>query len=507
MSRGRIVMLVDNAVRNDSRVQKQARSAAELGWDVVLIGRSPTQKPERFSIGDARVRLLPVPNALAGRRYQLRTGLLRGTLSYPSPRVARFRERQVEARLYDARMRRTGWRQDAEQGKRSDLSVRVGEAWTKASLARSYAEGKWVSLRSRSTKQLAERRSRMDSPVGELWTRALSKALGPRAWRVFDPHLWDFELAYAPVIDQLEPDIIHANDFAMVGVGARAAVRARAAGRPAKLVYDAHEFVPGMNASLRHPWWLPAQVAYEQEYIGYADAVVTVAEPLADMLVEAHGLRDRPTVVLNAPPVEELAGDAHPPNIRNLCGIDEATPLLVYSGSMTPARGVQIMVEALPHLDDTHVAFIVATTEKPFVKDLMARAQELGVDDRVHYLPYVAPEQVVEYVAPADIGVHPTHHFLNHEISLASKFFEYAHARLPIVVSDVRTMAQMVRSTGQGEVFRAEDLQDYLRAVRAVLADPQKYRTAYDRPGQLSEWTWRRQAEILDGVYERLLHS
>ncbi len=125
--------------------------------------------------------------------------------------------------------------------------------------------------------------------------------------------------------------------------------------------------------------------------------------------------------------------------------------------------------------------------------------------DRVHLLPYVAPEHVVEYVAAADIGVHPTHHHLNHEISLATKFFEYSHARLPIVVSDVKTMSEMVRRSGQGEVFRAEDLDDYVRAIRAVLDDPEKYRSAYDKPGLLEDWTWRKQAEVLDGLYEQLL--
>ena len=41
----KIVMLVDNGVDGDSRVQKAARSAAEAGWDVTLLGCSPTAGP------------------------------------------------------------------------------------------------------------------------------------------------------------------------------------------------------------------------------------------------------------------------------------------------------------------------------------------------------------------------------------------------------------------------------------------------------------------------------
>jgi glycosyltransferase involved in cell wall biosynthesis len=98
----------------------------------------------------------------------------------------------------------------------------------------------------------------------------------------------------------------------------------------------------------------------------------------------------------------------------------------------------------------------------------------------------------------------PILHYPNHEISLITKVLEYSHARLPIVVSDVKAMSETVRKTGQGEVFVAEDVTDFVRAVSAVLADPQRYRSAYQTPGLLEQWTWRSAADALDGVYTRL---
>ena len=82
--RRRIVMLVDNGVNGDSRVQKEARSAAEAGWDVTLLGRSPDRQEQTWTLGPAKVRLLPmtvplnkrphaVPPALAAsRRWPIR---------------------------------------------------------------------------------------------------------------------------------------------------------------------------------------------------------------------------------------------------------------------------------------------------------------------------------------------------------------------------------------------------------------------------------------------------
>jgi glycosyltransferase involved in cell wall biosynthesis len=190
-----------------------------------------------------------------------------------------------------------------------------------------------------------------------------------------------------------------------------------------------------------------------------------------------------------------------------MCDIGSDVPLLVYSGAAAPQRGLGIMVEALPQQAGVHVALVTNNHHREFMTGLVDRARELDVLDRVHVLSYVPHWQIVQVVSGADVGVIPIHHWLNHEISLATKFFEYSHARLPLVVSDVRTMAATVRATGQGEVFTAEDVDDYVRAVRAVLDDPERYRSAYDKPGLLDGWTWAAQAEVLNSVYRRLLES
>jgi glycosyltransferase involved in cell wall biosynthesis len=432
-ARGRIVMLVDNAVDGDSRVQKTARWAADAGWDVTLLGCSPAAAEQSWRLGRATVRLLPLggANGAAGAGGLRRRLLARGGLPLRAARLARRPLELAQVRF-------------------------------------------WRAVR------------------------------GERSWRELEPGLWTYERAFRPVIDELAPDLVHAHDFRMLGVGARAVRRARAAGRRAVLVWDAHEFLPGARPRRDNARWLPAHVAYEREYAPVADAVVTVSGTLADLLQREHHLADRPAVVLNAP--SGVADDAPVPDLRARCGLDADTPLLVYSGSATAQRGLDTVVEALPALPGVHLALVVGDPAEPYVVSLLANAARLGVADRVHPAPYVPHGQVAAYLSTADAGVIPLHHWPNHEIALITKFFEYSHARLPIVVSDVKTMADTVRATGQGEVFRARDAADLARAVRAVLADPKRYRDAYEGPDSpLPAWTWEAQTEVLDRVYRRLL--
>src|SRR5262245_7212182 len=65
--RGRVVMLVDNEVRSDARVQKAARSVAEGGWDVTLLGLTRDTQPQTWMVGPATVRLIPMPPTLTTR--------------------------------------------------------------------------------------------------------------------------------------------------------------------------------------------------------------------------------------------------------------------------------------------------------------------------------------------------------------------------------------------------------------------------------------------------------
>ncbi|WP_420033934.1 glycosyltransferase [Streptomyces sp. cg28] len=486
----RVVMLVDNAVHGDSRVQKAARSMADAGWEVTLLGQSPDSRSREWRLGSAAVRLLPMSKQLNARRNQFRRPWLRRPLAYRPGGIADYRVAQAKAWRADLLARRIA----------EDRGLRLRRVAAQLMI-------RWTRLRRDQLERARAARKGLDGPVDRLWAWGVRRCMGDRAWRRLEPYLWDYELTFGPAVDALRPDLIHANDFRMIGVGARAVARAEGRGRSVKLVWDAHEYLPGIKPRASHTRWLPAHIGHEREYARYADAVVTVSDSLAELLRREHKLPETPAVVLNAPGGEAPEDhDGEPvPELRALCGVTADTPLLVYSGAPAEQRGLRTVIEALPELPDAHAAFVVLAPRGAYMKGLLARAAELGVADRVHALPYVPHWQVVDFLSGADVGLIPIHHWPNHELALITKFMEYAHARLPIVVSDVRTMADKVRETGQGEVFRAEDTGDFVRAVRATLADPDRYRAAYDTPGLLDTWTWQAQAQVLDTVYRRLL--
>ena len=294
-------------------------------------------------------------------------------------------------------------------------------------------------------------------------------------------------------IERLNPDVIHANDATLLGVAARTKARMRAAGRPVTLVYDAHEWTLGLE---RQRGKLEALQLAERAHIHDADVVITVSDTIADRLQREYDLTTRPLVVTNAPVTEwrmPARGD-----LRSELGLDAQTPILVYLGGIARARGVDLVVDALPALPGVHL--VIGSPPKAAVDELLEQADRLGVGDRVHRVDYVDPDEVPAYISTATAGVIPFRAHINSDLALPTKMREYIHAGLPVLCSDRGESGELVRTTGIGETFTTGSATDLARAAATLLADPDRYRARITDELR-REHSWEEQVTHLAQAY------
>ena len=299
-----------------------------------------------------------------------------------------------------------------------------------------------------------------------------------------------------PIATEFSPDVIHAHDYTALPIATELTQLLRAQGKKVYLVYDAHEYVPGVS-HLTKPL-VNAYTKAERAGVKISDAVLSVSEPMSDLLMPHLHIKKRPIIVANDPLV---AGQQKAKrNLRKECGLDKKTPLLVYSGAVAPQRGISTAIKALRKMPNVHLA-LIANPENATVKQLQVDAADIA--DRFHVVPYVPNSELVSFLSTANIGLIPLHHKLNHEISLITKFGEYMQAKLPIVVSDVKTMSAEVKRLKNGEVFKAEDVAGFVIATNKILANEKKYRKVYTK-SVLGERSWERQAKVLVDLYNKL---
>src|SRR5690606_17471588 len=182
-----------------------------------------------------------------------------------------------------------------------------------------------------------------------------------------------------------------------------------------------------------------------------------------------YSLPELPETVVNMSVFQPMEGDI---TVREAAGVDDDTPLLVYAGIMSWARGIETLIESMAHIDEkVHLAIVTMPLPHPMQTKLDPLAEELGVRDRIHYLDPVNQANLSYYLHGADLAIHPLPGGSpNHDRTLPNKLFEYLHAELPMVSSDARTMAEFVRFNGMGEVFRSEDAKDLAEKVTKALA-------------------------------------
>ncbi len=483
--RPHVVMLVGQDIATDTRVRKVALAVARLPVRVTLVCYTAGESRSWTTLGDVDVRRIPVPFRLRTAREERRAARRRPrrlplTLDKERADQAKLRlralRRQVPA-LAAPRQRLAGLRLKAASAGirvRTAAGVRIGEAQRLG----------WAA-----------------------WDKQVGRTGVAARWTKVTPEFLDYELVLGPVIDQLDPDLIHAHDVQMMDVAAAAVARAAERGKTVRWIYDAHEWVNGLSQyGSRTRRVVAAMADLEEHRVHGAERVITVSEPLAAALQERYSLPRTPDLVLNIPTDYPATEGAAVPSVREVARVPLGVPLLVYSGAVQHARGVHTAVEALAMLPEVHLAVVcVPSTRTHAVGRLRQTIERAGLAERVHLLEPVGAHEVSRFLAGADVGLIPLLHFPSHEMALTNKLFEYLRADLPVVVSDCRAQQEFVEQHGVGLAHPAEDAAALAAAVQRVLGRQQEFRARIVSSGVNETYTWAAQEDVLHGVYRDLI--
>lgn len=441
----RVVMAVNNPGSNDYRVVKSAEVLVAAGHEVTVVGLAGTGHATR----------------------ETRNGVRYVRVSLPTSRFALLPDLIPGGTLHWQRLR-------------PPRAIPATDSPPVAASAASSSDPAPRSLR----QSLAEHLRHL--------SRHFRPATSPLSVRLLFAR---YAHAYVPALLALEADVYHAHELWMLE---SCALAARARG--ARLVYDSHELEPHRNLD-----WCAAsnarRIAYEARYIGDADAVFTVSPGVARALQEIYQL---PGVGLlrNTPWQAKLR--PAPRGLRTVLALGAHAPLIVYTGLVTRHRGLELMLDALAHLPDFHLA-MVGRAEPLIATALEQQARKLGVTARVHAVPPVPPEELIDFIASGDVAVIAAPDAcLSYRYSLPNKLFEALFAGLPVVTSALEDMAQFVTENRLGRVFPHGDAVALAAAVRGVHAERARYVDAEQRRALCQRLSFDNEAQGLRDCYAAL---
>lgn len=160
---------------------------------------------------------------------------------------------------------------------------------------------------------------------------------------------------------------------------------------------------------------------------------------------------------------------------RALHGLTEADPCLAVIGNVTPARGQDVVIRALPALRERFPAIRCVIAGVPHARsgdlayreDLARLARRLGVEDAVVFSGLVDP--IADLYAAADVVVNPAR--FNEPFGRVA--VEALSAGCPVVAARVGAIPEVVRDGHEALLFAAEDHRALAAAVGRLWCDPE----------------------------------
>jgi glycosyltransferase involved in cell wall biosynthesis len=149
--------------------------------------------------------------------------------------------------------------------------------------------------------------------------------------------------------------------------------------------------------------------------------------------------------------------DPAPDRIRERLALAPERTIALYHGGLMPDRGLDRLIAAVaqPGLESTDLVIMGSGTMEGRLRELAAASP---ARERIHFLSPVAPGELLDWVASADVGVMPNQpSTLNERLSTPNKLFECLTAGTPVVSSDFPERRRIVIDGPDGPLGRVCD--------------------------------------------------
>ena len=301
---------------------------------------------------------------------------------------------------------------------------------------------------------------------------ALNRPTSGRLNRLVPPslRLLAVNLHLAREAIDLQPDVVQSHDLNTL-LGGTLVKRLTGVG----LVYDSHELFLKRNIGNKsrardNVIWAPI----ERFCIGKCDAVLSVADGICDYLAKQYGI-SKPHLIRNVQPFEPPC--ARTTVLADELGVPVGRRIVIYAGAITINRGLEVMIDSAPYLNGSAYVIMGYARNADYLASLKQRATKLGVmSSSVFFREAVPIDDVVRYVASADLGIVPTQNVcLSYFFESSNKIFHCVMAGVPVVMSDHLEKRLLVEAYGIGVLFDETDPKEIARVVNETLDDREAY--------------------------------
>jgi glycosyltransferase involved in cell wall biosynthesis len=209
----------------------------------------------------------------------------------------------------------------------------------------------------------------------------------------------------------------------------------------AKLILDMHEITPEFYMSkygmAEDAWPVRLLRRVEKLSFDYADFVITVNDPIQDLLVSRGLVRSKSIVVMNAADEARFASSSSRPVAPR--GSDQF--VMMYHGTLTRIYGLEIAMEAfrMAHAEMPGAELWILGPG-PEQEDLARLAQKYGLSSNVKLFGQVPSGEIPGWLNQCDAGILPIRRDVFLDFAFPNKLPEFIISGKPVLMSRLQAI-------------------------------------------------------------------
>ena len=237
-----------------------------------------------------------------------------------------------------------------------------------------------------------------------------------------------------------------------------------------KIFYDSRELF-GYLAGLKERKFVQSfWKTVEKLFIKHVDHIITTGSMDSEVLKEMYGITN--TVVLRNVP--HYYKPAQQTDLRNQLGISIDKKILLYQGVILKGRGIEKIFDILPHMSDFVFVLIGGGEFENYYKNL---AVEQKIIDQVYFIGKFNQEDLPKLTPSADVGIALIENLSkSYYYALPNKLFEYIMAEIPVVVSNLPQMKEVVEKFNVGFAVDPDNQDEIVLALNNLTSDEVQYK-------------------------------
>ena len=268
--------------------------------------------------------------------------------------------------------------------------------------------------------------------------------------------------------------------------------------RSCRLVYDTHEYFTEVPELQGRPFVKGFWERIEKWIFPKLETVYTVNHSIAKLYADKY--QKEVLVVRNVSPKWNPTARKS----RQDLGLEENKFIVILQGAgINVDRGAEEAIESVRDLENV---LLIILGDGDAVPKLKAHVETSSLTDSIMFLSKKPYAEMMQYTACADLGLtldKPSN--LNYRFSLPNKLFDYLHAGIPVICTDLPEVAGIVRKHDVGVVLNVLIVEDLREQIMRLQHNPELLMRLKANCAVAAEnECWEKETEILQLIYPKV---